>query len=73
MKNLKWYLCLTLIFFTSTNSIVFPQGKQNLKTEIKEISLFKNGIGFIVSEAVLPENTKTRKLSQLPIPSYGRF
>ncbi len=73
MKNLKWYGCLALIFFTSINSILYPQGEQNLKTEIKEISLFKNGIGFIVSEAVLPENSKTIKLGQLPIPSYGTF
>jgi len=74
MKNLKrqFSLALTALILFNPAS-VFPQGEQDLKTEIKKISLFKNGIGFIVSEAVLPQNSKTIKLGQLPVPSLGTF
>jgi hypothetical protein len=76
MKLLKLNARLAVTIIILINFIpVFlsAQEEQNLKTEIRKLSLFKNGLGFLVSEAVLPENTKTIKIGQLPLPSFGTF
>jgi len=76
MLFFKFHTCLVLalIILANFNSArLFAQDELNLKTEIKKLSLFKNGIGFVVSEAVLPGNSKTVKLGQLPVPSFGTF
>jgi hypothetical protein len=46
---------------------------QNLKLKIDRVSLFKNGLGFVSSSAVLPAQARVLRLGQLPVPSYGTF
>ena len=46
---------------------------QEAKLTIEKVALFKNGLGFISSGATLPENAKTVRFGQLPVPSYGTF
>lgn len=41
--------------------------------KIERIALFKNGLGYATSVAVLPEKAKSVRLGQLPVPSYGTF
>jgi hypothetical protein len=48
-------------------------GDGDAKVEIQKLTLFKNGLGFIVSSVALPENTKTVRIGQLPVPSFGTF
>jgi hypothetical protein len=48
-------------------------GDDRAGVEIQKLTLFKNGLGFIVSTATLPENTKTVRIGQLPVPSFGTF
>ncbi|HUI08963.1 MAG TPA: DUF4139 domain-containing protein [Bacteroidota bacterium] len=40
---------------------------------IRSVSLFKNGLAFVVSSATLPSDSKTVSMGQLPVPSYGTF
>ncbi len=46
---------------------------QEVKLQIEKLTLFKNGLGFIVSHTSLPEDAKAIKMGQLPIPSFGTF
>jgi hypothetical protein len=46
---------------------------QDAKLRIERIALFKNGLGFFTSDATLPENAKTVRFGQLPVPSFGTF
>ncbi len=55
------------------NSYAQENKSQDVKIEIKKLTLFKNGLGFIISNATLPENSKTVRIGQLPIPSFGTF
>ena len=40
---------------------------------IRTVSLFKNGLGYFNSTAVLPKNATSVRLGQLPVPAYGTF
>ena len=55
------------------NSYAQENKLQDVKIEIEKLTLFKNGLGFIISNATLPENSKTVRIGQLPIPSFGTF
>jgi hypothetical protein len=46
---------------------------QSLKLKIDRLSLFKNGLGFISSSAVMPAQACRLRLGQLPVSSYGTF
>lgn len=45
----------------------------DVSMKIETVALFKNGLGFFTSTAMLPENEKTVRFGQLPIPSFGSF
>lgn len=40
---------------------------------IERIALFKNGLGYVTSVATLPDQARTVRFGQLPVPSYGTF
>jgi hypothetical protein len=50
-----------------------PAGDDGLNVEIQKLTLFKNGLGFVVSRAVLPANATTVRIGRLPVPSFGTF
>jgi hypothetical protein len=50
-----------------------PAGDDSAHVEIQQLTLFKNGLGFVVSRASLPGNTRTVRIGRLPIPSFGTF
>ncbi|HTY59727.1 MAG TPA: hypothetical protein VMF59_12970 [Bacteroidota bacterium] len=62
-------LAFLLLLLTSSGSA----GEGNAKLEIKTLTLFKNGLGFVVSGAELPGNVSSVRIGQLPIPSFGTF
>ena len=41
--------------------------------KIERLALFKNGLGYATATAKLPDQAKTIRLGQLPVPSYGTF
>jgi hypothetical protein len=60
--------------FCSNSPALAGDGKsQEVKLQIEKLTLFKNGLGFIISNAVLPENAQAVKIGQLPVPSFGTF
>ncbi|HTO93281.1 MAG TPA: hypothetical protein VMM80_02880 [Bacteroidota bacterium] len=40
---------------------------------IRSVSVFKNGLAFVVSSTTLPHEARTVNIGQLPIPSFGTF
>jgi len=46
---------------------------ESVKTKVKSVSLFKNGLGYFHSTITLPKDVKNIVLGQLPIPVYGTF
>jgi hypothetical protein len=62
-----------LVFIPGLPGHVAAAGGETAKAEIQKLTLFKNGLGFVVSRAVLPENSTTVRLGQLPVPSFGTF
>jgi hypothetical protein len=72
----KFFLAIgiTSCLFYNTSLVFAGDDKpQNVKLQIEKLTLFKNGLGFIISNAALPENTQTIKIGQLPVPSFGTF
>jgi len=45
----------------------------NLKLKIDRVSLFKNGLGYVSADGVIPEKSTTLRIGQMPVPSYGTF
>lgn len=59
-------------------SVIYPlhaarPGEEAAGVEIEKLILFKNGLGFIVSSATLPENAQLVRMGQFPVPSFGTF
>lgn len=73
-KLLKILVVIFLLFFLSPRP-ARPQGSKlpDAELKIERIALFKNGLGFFIATATLPENAKTVRFGQLPIPSFGTF
>jgi hypothetical protein len=61
------------LLFQFQNTFAQEKKSNDVKIEIEKLTLFKNGLGFIISNATLPENSKTVRIGQLPIPSFGTF
>ncbi len=66
--------CVSLLLFSPLAS-VFAADEQikDASLSIVKVALFKNGMGFLQSEATLPDNASTVRLGQLPVPVYGTF
>lgn len=76
MKKINFiitFFLITLFFLIAPLQIEFAQDKKSVNIKIESLSLFKNGLGFIVSGGTLPENSKTVLIGQLPIPTFGTF
>jgi hypothetical protein len=72
----KTVVFLGLIFFLCIKFQIAGAGDdkpRNARIEIDKITLFKNGLGFIVSTATLPGDASEVRIGQLPIPSFGTF
>jgi len=41
--------------------------------KIERVALFKNGLGYFTSSAILPKGATIVKVKQLPVPSHGTF
>ncbi len=50
-----------------------PAGEGGANVEIRSLTLFKNGLGFVVSSARIPERSTSVRIGQLPVPSFGTF
>lgn len=76
ISSSKFFLAFGIVccVFCSTSFLNAGDDKpQDAKLQIEKLTLFKNGLGFVVSRVVLPENAQTVKMGQLPIPSLGTF
>ena len=72
MKHLNFGIVLFLIF--SAGAVHAEKIRPtDVSMKIETVALFKNGLGFFTSTATLPENEKTVRFGQLPIPSFGSF
>lgn len=69
-----FFYCIVFFLLTSLH-FTFAQDKksQNAKLEINKLTLFKNGLGFVVSTTELPGNAESIKIGQLPVPTFGTF
>jgi len=65
-------LCSLLTGLSAAAQTV-DDGQSRATLKIEKLALFKNGLGFIVSSGVLPENAETIRIGQLPIPTLGTF
>jgi hypothetical protein len=76
MKKINFtitFFLITLFSLIEPLQIEFAQDKKSVNIKIESLSLFKNGLGFIVSGGTLPEDSKTVLIGQLPIPTFGTF
>ncbi|HXX63418.1 MAG TPA: hypothetical protein VEO56_06425 [Bacteroidota bacterium] len=77
MRSLKFALTLSvsagLLCGMVNSSSTAVAGEQSASIEIEKLILFKNGMGFIVSRATLPDNAEFVRMGQFPIPSFGTF
>jgi len=62
---------------TSVPSSPVPEARMAdspaLPTEVKTVSLFKNGLAFARREAILPAGAREVHLEPLPVPVHGTF
>jgi hypothetical protein len=48
-------------------------GDDRARPRVQRLTLFKNGLGFIVSAITLPDNARTVRVGPLPVPTFGTF
>ena len=72
-KSLAVIIIVFSLLCQHQNTFAQEDKSQDVKIEIEKLTLFKNGLGFIISNATLPKNSKTVRIGQLPIPSFGTF
>jgi len=73
-KHWQILAMLFLVLFFSAGAARAEGNKlPDAKLKIERIALFKNGLGFFAAAAALPENVKTIRFGQLPIPAFGTF
>jgi hypothetical protein len=75
MKEYKYNLFFPLLYLMTIFSLSFGENGYNkvYPVKIKKVALFKNGLGYFVSESELPKNAKSIEFGQLPIPTLGSF
>src|SRR3989304_4997991 len=62
-----------LVFLGLLGNAVAEEKTAEAKMEIQQVSLFKNGLGFFVSEAAIPEKVKHFNIFPDPPASHGTF
>ena len=69
------YVFTSILVGTSLTSAGFsaPAADTNTALKIERVALFKNGLGYATASTVLPGQTKSLRLGQLPVPAYGTF
>ena len=73
--TIKTFFLIILISFIAPLQNEYAQDNklQDVNLKVESLSLFKNGLGFIISGGTLPENSKSIKIGQLPVPTLGTF
>jgi len=71
--RLRALLPLAFLMLTACSVAPAAGGEGSSPVAIRSVSLFKNGLAFVVSAATLPSEAKTVSIGQLPIPSFGTF
>jgi len=64
-------VCAILVVLTGFEASAGEVADVDVK--IERLALFKNGLGYFSSTAILPEAAKTVRIGQLPVPSHGTF
>jgi len=66
-------VCMGFYYGPITSTYRAVAGEQSASIEIEKLILFKNGLGFVVSRATLPDNAEVVRMGQFPVPSFGTF
>ncbi|HTR99933.1 MAG TPA: hypothetical protein VML00_09295, partial [Bacteroidota bacterium] len=71
--SLRWRVPMSWAALAVLSMMVRPAqaGEGVTPVAIRSISLFKNGLAFVVSSATLPAESRSVNIGQLPIPSFG--
>jgi len=64
-------ICAPLVMLTGNGASADESSDVDVK--IERVALFKNGLGYFTSSAILPKGATTIKIKQLPVPSHGTF
>lgn len=74
---MKKLIFKSLIFFAVIYAFcslpVLTADMQDVKLKIERVALFKNGLGYFTSTALLPDDATVINFGQLPVPSLGTF
>ena len=74
MERLKQSLVLSILSVFSFCGYVFSEEPATeAKMELKQVALFKNGLGFFVSEVTIPEKVKSFYIVPPAAASHGTF
>jgi hypothetical protein len=72
MGRASW-IVLTVSALSLFSRPVVAAGPVPLETRTRAVALFKNGLGFVTREAVLPARPGTLLVEGLPVPVHGTF
>ena len=74
MKRAKKSLALgVLVFFGFAGYVFAEESATEAKMDLKQVSLFKNGLGFFVWEVTIPEKVKSFHIVPEAAASHGTF
>jgi len=71
-SSISTTIIISTIFIYSTYAISEVSAAQ-AKVEIQQVALFKNGLGFFVSEVTIPQNKDSFRIVPSVAPSHGTF
>lgn len=64
-------ICALIVMLARIGANADEASEANAK--IERVALFKNGLGYFISSAILPEESTTITINQLPVPTHGTF
>lgn len=76
MSDARNLVITAFVWMLASQGLPLLAGENDLpdtQVQIQRVALFKNGLAFVSSGAILPANARTVRLGQLPVPSYGTF
>jgi len=72
-KTFIWAVLMNCALFIYQAYGVSEKSAVQAETKLQQVALFKNGLGFFVSEATIPKNKETFNIVPSGAPSHGTF
>jgi len=73
MNSVLSGIVMTCMLFACPACAVTETATVQVESKLQQVALFKNGLGFFISEVAVPEKVTSFSVVPLAAPSHGTF